>query len=869
MSKIEEPILRKYWGISPLWIFTLISCLIAGWLIFKSISNAGERIQISFENAQGIQAGRTTIRYHGIEIGLIKKVTLKPDLKSVQAEAEIYPEATKILRENTKFWVVRPKASITEISGLDTLVSGIYIAVQPGEGDSAFSFIAKDDAPFEALHDKGLLIHLAATDLGSLNIGSGVYFKKIKVGEVGSYRLDEALGQVILSVNIKQEYASLVNEDSRFWNVSGISASINSSGVNLNLESLSSLIAGGITFDSPKDGKPVKPLQTFTLFSSINDTERGIKINIALPENHGITNQHAPILYQGLEIGRLNGINFNESYTGTKATANIDPTMEWMLTTGSEFIIEKPQIGLNGVKNASNLVFGNNLSIRPQAGEKSQHFIAQSLNDIIANDPQSLKITLTADNASGIKPNTEVIYRGIKVGFVHSSTLKEKKVDIEIVIFKDHKHLIKSNSRFFSVGGISGQISTEGVEVVVPSFSQMVSPAISFTSEGTNKLKSTYSLYSSEIHAMNAREGVSGVEKITLIATKLPSISVGSPVMYKNFTVGKVEDFYLKNNQIEVKVSIENRYKHLITSNTVFWNKSGIDIKANLSGVEIDTGSMKSILTGGISFGELLGIDNREGNHWKLYSSMSAAQNSGTPISFIAENTDGLSVGSQIRYLGIAVGEVISLTPHFDKHGVKIDATIYPQYSSYFAKEGSYFWVARPLISLTKTENLDSLFGAYISVVPGKGKAKKQFTLHQSAAFEGGLTLILESESRGSISEGTPILFRDIEVGAVTDIKLGRFADRVLIEVKIDDKHRHLVRNNTVFWNRSGLDVSVGLTGATVKSGTIESLIRGGISFATPEGNTLEKQAKSNTHFLLHSQGKPEWSSWRTAIPNY
>lgn len=869
MSKIEKPILKKHRGISPLWIFTLISFLIAGWLMYKSISGSGEQIQLYFENAQGIQEGRTTIRYHGLEIGLIKKVTLTPDLKSVHAEAQIYPEATRILRENTQFWVVSPKASITEISGLDTLVSGIYIAVQPGDGNKNLTFTAKNEAPLDAIDDTGLLIQLQSNDLGSLRAGSGVYFKKIQVGEVVSYRLNSNKEDVTLSVRIKKEYAHLVNSNSRFWNVSGFSASLGANGVQVNLESLSSLVAGGITFDSPMNGEPIDPLQSFTLFSSINDTERGVKITITLPENHGITNQNAPILYQGLEIGRLNNIQFNDNFTGTKASANIDPAMAWMLTTGTEFIIDKPQFGLDGIKNASNIVLGNNLTIRPASGQKTSDFIAQSLNDIIANDPTSLKVKLTASNAWGIKPNTNVIYRGINVGFVHSSQLNEKAVDIEIIIFKEHKHLIKNQSRFFIVGGITGQISAEGVEVVVPSFSQMVNSAISFTSEGSNKIQSNYQLYKSEIHAMNAKEGLTGSKTLTLVATKLPSISAGSPVMYKNFTVGKVEDFYLKNNQIEVKINIENRYKHLVKSDTVFWNHSGIDIKASLSGVEIDTGSMKSLMAGGISFDVISGIENRKGQHWKLYPSISDAQNSGTQIIFNAENTDGLSVGSQIRYHGIAVGEVASLSPNFDKNNVTIEATIYPQYSKRFAKSGSYFWVARPTISLTKTENLDSLFGAYIYVVPGKGKAQHEFTLHQSAEYEGGLTLTLESETRGSVDIGTPLLFRDIQVGAVTKVELGRFSDRVLIEVKIDDKHKHLVRNNTIFWNRSGLDVSIGLTGATIHSGTFESLIRGGISFATPEGGVLEKAAESNQHFLLHNQSKPEWTSWRTAIPNY
>ncbi len=119
--------------------------------------------------------------------------------------------------------------------------------------------------------------------------------------------------------------------------------------------------------------------------------------------------------------------------------------------------------------------------------------------------------------------------------------------------------------------------------------------------------------------------------------------------------------------------------------------------------------------------------------------------------------------------------------------GVIVNAILYPEYSSKLAKATSYFWVAQPTLSLTKTENLDSLFGAYISVVPGNGKLREEFQLHNAAEYKGGLALVLESENRGSVNVGTPILFRDFEVGTVTDVRLGRFADRVLIEVKISD----------------------------------------------------------------------------------
>ncbi len=867
--QISEPTMKKRLHISPLWIFTLIAFLLAGGLLYKSINDSGQQIEIYFKDAQGIEAGRTTIRYQGLEVGMVRQITLSDDLKSIYAQVDIYPEAKKILLKNTVFWIVRPKATLTGITGLDTLVTGNYIAVQPGDGPIETTFVASDEAPKESFNDHSLHLQLKTPDLGAINIGSGVYYKKVRVGEVYDYQLDPLENNITVSFKIQKEHASLVMKESRFWNVSGVNAQFGLSGVSVNIENLTSLIAGGIAFDSPLKGIPAKHLETYTLYPSINETERGQKIRIKLPDNHGIKNTEAPILFQGLEVGRLNGIHFSPSYSGTFADANIDPSMRWALTSGTEFVIEKPEFNLSGVKNISNMLFGNSLSLQPGKGQVSYEFTAKTTQNILADNPDSLTVHLSAEDAWGIDKNTRVIYRGLEVGFVHKTSLKNNEVALELVILSEYKHLVKTQSLFYILGGISAQMNSDGVEVIVPSMTQIADPAITFSSEGKQKVNPSYVLFKSQIHAQNAKISSIGSKKITLIANKLPSISEGSPVMYKNFTVGKVKNFKLVKNHVEVSIEIDKHYQHLLTKNSVFWDHSGIDIKANLSGVEINTASFKSILKGGLSFDEMKGIENKIGQNWKLYESLTAAQNYGLEIDFEAQDANGLSKGSAIRYQGVDVGEIMQITPDFQHDGIRVKAIIYPEYSDHVVKKDSYFWITQPHFSLTKMENLDSLFVGYVSVAPGKGKSHRNFKLHKSEEFPGGLSLVLESENLDSVTVGTPLFFRDFEVGAVTNVRLGRFADRVLLEIKISDDYKHLVRENTLFWNHSGVDVSIGLTGATIKSGTIESIVRGGIAFATPEGAKLEKIANSGRHFLLHKTSKPEWVKWKTAIPAF
>ncbi|MGL5335408.1 MAG: MlaD family protein [Enterovibrio sp.] len=856
--------------ISPLWLFTLVALALAAWLGYRSFSQTGERITIQLKDAQGIEVNRTAIRYQGLDVGVIRKVTLDDSLAGVIAEADIFPQATHLLHSDSMFWVVRPKASITGISGLDTLVSGNYLVLKPGESKQMSSaFVAMAEAPNAEPEQDNLFLYLSSDDLRSLNIGSGVYYKKIQVGEIFNYELSDDKQHVLLSVQIQKKYADLVKSTSRFWNVSGVKAHLGLGGINVDIENLASIIAGGVTFDSPAEGDSIENKTKFALYSSINEAERGIAITLDLPKNHGIKDNHAAILYQGLEIGRLSGITQDKKSNSTTATANIDPSMSWLLKHDSQFTIEEPVLSLAGVKNISNIFLGNTLSIEPGEGEPSNYFKAKTKKQQFADDPSALKLRLTAEDLSGLSENTQIVYRGVDVGFVYETSLDVNQLFIDVIIYPQYRHLVKSDSRFFRSGGISGKISSEGVEFNMPAAAQLVQSAISFTSSGSAKLANKYHLFDSETQAKQANSAKPGYKQIELIAQSLPSISEGSPVLYKNVTVGKVSQFFLEKDHLRIKLLIENRYAHLLTSQTVFWDQSGIDIRASLAGVNIQTSSLKSIVIGGISFGNIAGVTNKKNGNWILYNSLTDAQNQGLAINFTAEHANGLSVGSDIRFQGIKVGEVTALSPAFNRAGVIIDAKIYSQFANNIAKKSSYFWLTTPTLSLTQSKNLDSLLGAYISVTPGKGELRSKFTLYNSEEFSNGLALVLESEARNSISVGTPILFRDFEVGVVTKTSLGKFADRVLIDIKISDKYKHLVRENTVFWNQSGVNVKLGLSGADVKTGTVDSIIRGGIAFATPETPSLQPKARSQQHFLLHNEPKPEWSKWRTAIANF
>ncbi|QIL84446.1 MCE family protein [Vibrio sp. HDW18] len=865
------PDIRKSRGLSPLWILPLVTMVLAGWLVFKAIHDAGVRIQIQFENAQGLVAGRTTIRYQGLEVGMVRDIKLSEALDSIYVHADIYPEATQLLSNQTRFWMVKPTASLSGVSGLDTLVSGNYIAIQPGalhQDDYPTQYQALDSAPSDLLAQRGLTISLKANDLGGISVGSQIVYKKIPIGEVFSYQLDDDAQSVSIHISIKDEYRHIINTESRFWNVSGVETRIGFDGVDVRLENLSALIGGSIAVDSPEEGKPVEQNAQFRLYRDLNTAGRGIAISITLPDDNHISAAGAPIIYRGIEIGQITDLQLTDNRNSIVAAAAIQPAFSDMLNSGSQFILEEAQVSLTGVENLTNLVKGNYLTLIPGSGERARTFNAIRKNEFKYARANSISFNLVADNSFGLEAGTPILYRGVAVGSITDVKLKLDAVEFSVVIDEQYRELIRSQNRFYVTGSASAELTESGLSVSVPPAKQLLLGSISFASEGSDTVLDQYRLFASQSLAELAKYNQSGSRSLTLFANELPSINAGSPLLYRNLKVGSIAGFTLTKNGVQIEATIEKQYQHLLTANTVFWNRSGVEIKASLDGVDVKAAPLQTLLRGGIAFDSLPGIENKVGAMWKLYRDYDHARRYGEKITLTALGTLGVKVGTPVQYQGVQIGEVFQVIPDFDSEFVTLSARIEPQYAPKIAKQNSQFWLSQAKIGLSGIENVQNLLGQSIEVQPGSGADRYEFALHKEARHGGaGKTYILQSEKRGSVSVGTPILYRDIEVGKVIDVRLGEFADRVITTIRIAPQYTYLLRENSVFWNVSGLDMTIGITGANVKAGTFDSMLRGGITFATPDQKQLLPAAAEDHSFYLHPQAQEQWSKWRTPIP--
>jgi paraquat-inducible protein B len=239
-------------GFSPIWIVPIVALLIGILLLYKVLSEQGPTITISFEEASGLEPGKTVIKYRDVDVGKVTRVDLDDDIMGVTVTAELVPEGKKYLTEDTRFWVVRAQISAGRISGLGTLLSGDYIGMDPSmEGAPSKSFIGLERPPVIQSDKPGTYFTLRSEQLGGMDFGSPVYYKQIKVGQVVDYKNRDD-GDITLDIFVEDPYDKHVTTHTRFWNASGVDVVVNANGVEVNTQSLVSILVGGIAFSTSK-----------------------------------------------------------------------------------------------------------------------------------------------------------------------------------------------------------------------------------------------------------------------------------------------------------------------------------------------------------------------------------------------------------------------------------------------------------------------------------------------------------------------------------------------------------------------------------------------------------------------------------------
>jgi paraquat-inducible protein B len=237
---------------SIVWLIPLIAAAVGLYLAYWAWSEQGPTVTIIFDSAEGLEAGQTKLKYKEVDVGIVESVELTEDLRKVRVTASLVKGLSRYLSENTRFWVVRARVSAGEVTGLGTVLSGAYIAVDPStEGEWTRQFDGLEKAPAMTSDKPGTLFNLRAQELGSIDVGSPVYYRWLRVGQVASYALDEAGERISVQVFIEAPHDARVRSTTRFWNASGFDASITAEGIQIDSPSVISMLVGGIAFETP------------------------------------------------------------------------------------------------------------------------------------------------------------------------------------------------------------------------------------------------------------------------------------------------------------------------------------------------------------------------------------------------------------------------------------------------------------------------------------------------------------------------------------------------------------------------------------------------------------------------------------------
>ena len=889
---IQDPIQRHKRILSPIWILPFVALCIGSWLLYTSFRDAGINIHVHFDNAEGITPGKTKVIFKGIPIGTVKNIEIDDNMQGVNLIIEMENRSRSLLVRDTTFWIVKAEVSAGRISDIETLISGSYIGTQKGKSTkTATRFQGLKAPPPLDEATPGLRFTLESDTLHSLQRGSHIYTKNLQIGHIEDYALQDN-GNILFYAYVQPQFAHLIKNGTRFWNASGLSLTGNlRQGLTVNIESMASLLYGGITcatHDSLQTTTPAASNSHFTLYKDFESAEYGIIMTLQLNSGSGIVPGKTEVRYRGLKVGVVKSLTFNhDSFHTVTAHILLDPRAESILRETTKFWVIKPEVNITGIRNIETVLGGNFITFKVGTGDYQDHFSEEP--DSMPNQVlrEGTTFQLKASDSGSLEAGAPVLFKQLKVGEILDIALSpdNKGVQINLRLYKPYDKLIHTKTIFWNVSGVQIGGSLSNFKVNLASLQTMLAGGIAFISphapNGQQTIipdqDHTFFLYDDFNEAVQANPFLQPPGLHLKISTaKMPPLSIGSPILYNNIKVGKILDFTPEpdGNKVSINILIEKKYTHLVTSSSRFFTFSGIKIKASLQGIDMQAAPIDSIVSGGIAFyspGE--GKEVKEYHEFQLYKNYQAA-NHADDIWLTLSFNDGTGIVPQtkITYQGVPIGSITSVDISPGGKGIHAMAHIQPDAALFFRATSS-LWLVRPEISLQGVKHLNTLFsGPYIAVHAGKGALQTTFHVQDAPPEKNdtlpGLHIVLETTRLGSLSKGSPVYYRQIQVGQVTGFSLSPTHQSVWVQVNIVPQHTKLIYKETKFWNSSGLHIDGGVfSGLQIKTESVEALLKGGISLATPEDTSIADLAQDGDHFSLEATVNKEWLNWKPILP--
>lgn len=314
------PVTRKWHGPSLVWLVPIVALAVGAALLIRALLSTGPQVTIDFLSASGLRPGRTEVRFKEVVVGRVEAVTLSEKRDHVQVSVRLDRSVANIAVEDTRFWVVRPRIDTAGVSGIETLFSGAYIGVDAGEStQEKRHFTGLENPPFVLRGEPGRGFVLRTEDLGSLDVGSPVYYRRNRVGRVVGYNLDPLIDELSVQVFVEAPYDKLVNHQTRFWNASGVEVSLNSSGLKVDTQTLASVLSGGISFERPQGTQGLPQAPDGSRYLLYNDRKAALappdgpplRVRMVFDQSVRGLEVDAQVDFLGIEIGTVKGVRLD------------------------------------------------------------------------------------------------------------------------------------------------------------------------------------------------------------------------------------------------------------------------------------------------------------------------------------------------------------------------------------------------------------------------------------------------------------------------------------------------------------------------------------------------------------------------------
>ncbi len=324
---------KKRRKLSVVWIIPILAAVVAVGIAVERFLSQGPTITIVFKSAEGIEAGKTFVKYKDVNIGQVTKVKLSEDFQKVVVTAKIDKSAEGLMVKDAKFWIEQPRVSLSGISGIGTLLSGNFVALEVGRSDEARrDFIGLDVPPAITVDQPGRQYVLQADELGSVGIGSPLYYRRLRVGQVIGYDLAEDGRSVTIKVFVNAPYDKYVTTATRFWQASGIDVTLGANGLSVETQSLLSVLIGGIAFETPPTSGELKPAAAKAVFPLYGSRTAAVAKHETLVASYVLyfneslrgMSVGAPVTYQGLPVGEVTAVGFEYNETTDRIRPRVD-----------------------------------------------------------------------------------------------------------------------------------------------------------------------------------------------------------------------------------------------------------------------------------------------------------------------------------------------------------------------------------------------------------------------------------------------------------------------------------------------------------------------------------------------------------------